>query len=72
MLTQLYHLMELKSIRPLLHIQGRVEEIESLDFLTIMDLPDDSPYFSSDNFRFVLLLEFIIFSVMSLTHVLHA
>ncbi|PIN20344.1 Nucleolar protein involved in 40S ribosome biogenesis [Handroanthus impetiginosus] len=49
--SQLYHLMELKTLRPLLHIQGRVEEIKSLDFLTLMDLPDDSPYFTSDTFR---------------------
>lgn len=64
LLIQLYHLMELKTIRPLLHIQGRVEEIESLDFLTIMDLPDDSPYFTSDNFRLGLLLEFITYILL--------
>ncbi|KAH6762950.1 nucleolar-like protein [Perilla frutescens var. hirtella] len=49
--SQLYHLMELKALRPLLHMQGRVEEVNSLDFLMLMDLPDDSPYFTSDNFR---------------------
>ncbi|KAG6399001.1 hypothetical protein SASPL_140474 [Salvia splendens] len=49
--SQLCHLMELKALRPLLHMQGQVEEINSLDFLTLMDLPDDSPYFTSDNFR---------------------
>lgn len=59
LLTQLCHLMELKALRPLLHMQGRVEEVNSLDFLTLMDLPDDSPYFTSDNFRLGYLLEFI-------------
>ncbi|KAK6116411.1 hypothetical protein DH2020_049873 [Rehmannia glutinosa] len=49
--SQLYHLMELKTLRPLLRMQGHVEEISSLDFLTLMDLPDDSPYFASDKFR---------------------
>ncbi|KAL8531509.1 hypothetical protein ACS0TY_008195 [Phlomoides rotata] len=57
--SQLYHLMELKALRPLLHIQERVEEIDSLDFLTIMDLPDDSPYFSSDGFRASILFAII-------------
>ncbi|KAL1553306.1 nucleolar protein 14 isoform X2 [Salvia divinorum] len=49
--SQLCHLMELKALKPLLHMQERVEDINSLDFLTLMDLPDDSPYFTSDNFR---------------------
>lgn len=53
---QLCRHMELKSLRPLLRIQGHVKEIKSLDFLTLMDLPDDSPYFTSDTFRFVRLL----------------
>ncbi|KAL8052722.1 hypothetical protein ABFX02_05G024100 [Erythranthe guttata] len=49
--SQLYHLMELKTLRPLLSLQGHVQEISSLDFLMLMDLPDDSPYFTSDKFR---------------------
>ncbi|KAL0327103.1 UNVERIFIED_CONTAM: hypothetical protein Sangu_1788300 [Sesamum angustifolium] len=49
--SQLYHLMELKTLRPLLSVQGRIEKINSLDFLMLMDLPDDSPYFASDMFR---------------------
>ncbi|GFP87290.1 nucleolar protein 14 [Phtheirospermum japonicum] len=49
--SQLYHLMELKTLRPLLRIEERVDGINSLDFLKIMDLPDESPYFTSDNFR---------------------
>ncbi|GER40586.1 hypothetical protein STAS_17260 [Striga asiatica] len=57
--SQLYHLMELKTLRPLLHMEGRVEEINSLDFLAIMDLPDDSPYFTSDDFRASILFAII-------------
>ncbi|KAL0372531.1 UNVERIFIED_CONTAM: hypothetical protein Scaly_0934700 [Sesamum calycinum] len=53
MVLSLYHLMELKTLRPLLSIQGRIEKMNSLDFLMLMDLPDDSPYFASDMFSFV-------------------
>ncbi|KAJ0914219.1 putative nucleolar protein [Helianthus annuus] len=49
--AKLYHLMELKSPKPLLRIRGTVVEIKPLDFLTLMDSPDDSPYFTSENFR---------------------
>ncbi|KAL6577748.1 hypothetical protein OROMI_010076 [Orobanche minor] len=57
--SQLYRLMELKTLKPVLHMEGRVEEINSLDFLTIMDLPDDSPYFTSNNFRASILFAII-------------
>ncbi|KAL0327101.1 UNVERIFIED_CONTAM: Nucleolar complex protein 14 [Sesamum angustifolium] len=57
--SQLYHLMELKTLRPLLSIQGRIEKINSLDFLMLMDLPDDSPYFASDMFRSSILFAII-------------
>ncbi|GJZ88266.1 nucleolar protein 14 [Tanacetum coccineum] len=49
--SELYHLMELKSPKPLLCIRGPVDQIRPLDFLMLMDSPDDSPYFSSENFR---------------------
>ncbi|KAI7748626.1 hypothetical protein M8C21_012426 [Ambrosia artemisiifolia] len=49
--SELYHLMELKSPKPLLRMRGTVDEIKPLDFLMLMDSPDDSPYFTSDNFR---------------------
>ncbi|XAR55941.1 hypothetical protein NMG60_11036192 [Bertholletia excelsa] len=49
--SQLSHFMELKTLGPLLCISGCVKEIYPLDFLNIMDMPEDSPYFSSDNFR---------------------
>lgn len=45
--------MELKSPKPLLCIRGTVDDIKPLDFLMLMDSPDDSPYFTSDNFRLV-------------------
>jgi len=48
--------MELKAPKPLLCIRGAVDEMKPLDFLTLMDSPDDSPYFSSENFRFVVLV----------------
>ncbi|KAL3501525.1 hypothetical protein ACH5RR_035974 [Cinchona calisaya] len=48
---QLQHLMEIKSLKPLLCIKSYVKDIKSLDFLTLMDLPEDSPHFSSDQFR---------------------
>ncbi|KAL2559181.1 Nop14-like protein [Forsythia ovata] len=47
----LYRLMEIKALKPLLCLQGQVEKINSLDFLMLMDLPDDSPHFTSDVFR---------------------
>lgn len=46
--------MELKSLTPLLCIQDNVKEVMPLNFLKIMDEPADSPYFSSDDFRYVL------------------
>jgi nucleolar protein 14 len=49
--SELYHIMELKNLRPLLCIQGHIKNIVPLDFLAIMDLPEDSPYFTSDDFR---------------------
>lgn len=57
--SQLYHLMELKAPKPLLCIQGSLNEIHPLDFLSIMDLPEDSPYFSSDEFRASILVAVI-------------
>ncbi|KAL3511019.1 hypothetical protein ACH5RR_030420 [Cinchona calisaya] len=48
---QLHRLMEIKSLKPLLCIKSSVKEINPLDFLILMDLPEDSPHFSSDRFR---------------------
>ncbi|KAK9277046.1 hypothetical protein L1049_006585 [Liquidambar formosana] len=57
--SQFYYLMELKVLRPLLCIRESVNEISPLDFLVIMDMPEDSSFFSSDNFRASLLVSAI-------------
>nr|XP_028951430.1 nucleolar protein 14-like isoform X2 [Malus domestica] len=49
--SQFCHLMEFKAIRPLLCIHASVGQVDPLNFLTIMDLPEDSSFFCSDNFR---------------------
>ncbi|XWS23062.1 hypothetical protein CRYUN_Cryun29cG0089400 [Craigia yunnanensis] len=49
--SQFYHLMELKALMPLLRIHDHVDEINPLNFLLVMEMSDDSSFFSSDNFR---------------------
>nr|GMD81684.1 nucleolar protein 14 isoform X1 [Ipomoea batatas] len=49
--SQLNSLLEIKGVRPLLHIQSRHTETKALNFVMLMELPADSPYFSSDEFR---------------------
>lgn len=46
-----FDLMELKALKPLLCIRGTVDDIQPLNFFKIIDMPDDSAYFSSDDFR---------------------
>ncbi|KAL6962950.1 hypothetical protein U1Q18_037913 [Sarracenia purpurea var. burkii] len=41
--SQLCHFMERKALGPLLYIHTYGEEISPLDFLKIMDMPEDSP-----------------------------
>ncbi|KAF7124640.1 hypothetical protein RHSIM_Rhsim12G0073500 [Rhododendron simsii] len=48
---QWHHFMEIKTPSPLLCIHTCVKEISPLDFFKLMDMPEDSPFFSSDNFR---------------------
>ncbi|PON97246.1 Nucleolar protein [Trema orientale] len=48
---QYYYLMELKELQPLLCLRGCVNKIDPLNLFTIMDLPEDSSFFDSDNFR---------------------
>lgn len=48
---ELNNLMEIKELRPLLCIHSSNAEMGSLDFLELMDLPEDSQYFDSDNYR---------------------
>ena len=45
--------MELKELKPLLHIHDRVNETRPLNFLMVMDKQEDTSFFSSDDFRFV-------------------
>lgn len=54
MLWQFYHLMELRTLKPLLCMRDRVDEISPINFLMIMDMPEDSSFFCSDNFRLVI------------------
>lgn len=49
--SQIYHLMELKPLGNLLCIRNHVNEITPLNFFLLMDMPDDSSFFSTDNFR---------------------
>ncbi|EEF44971.1 nop14, putative [Ricinus communis] len=49
--SQIYHLVELKSLGSLLFMRHCVNEINPLNFFMIMDMPEDSSFFSSDNFR---------------------
>ncbi|TKY53738.1 Nucleolar protein 14 [Spatholobus suberectus] len=49
--SQLYHLMELKTLKPLLCIHETVNEISPLNFFKIIDMPEDSSFFTSVSFR---------------------
>ncbi|KAJ4830063.1 hypothetical protein Tsubulata_039597 [Turnera subulata] len=44
-------LIELKELGPLLHIHNHVNEISPLNFLMVIDMPEDASFFSSDAFR---------------------
>ncbi|CAL2231961.1 unnamed protein product [Prunus armeniaca] len=57
--SQFYDLMELKALRPLLCIRECIDQIDPLNFLTLMDLPEDDSFFSSNNFRASVLLTVI-------------
>ncbi|KAK7243781.1 hypothetical protein RIF29_38593 [Crotalaria pallida] len=48
---QLYHLVELKALKPLLCIREMVDEISPLNLFKIIDMSGDSSFFTSDNFR---------------------
>ncbi|XP_058211632.1 uncharacterized protein LOC131323810 [Rhododendron vialii] len=49
--SQSHHFMEIKTPSPLLYIHTCVKKISPLDFFKLMDMPGDSHFFSSDNFR---------------------
>ncbi|WCJ20870.1 hypothetical protein M5689_003074 [Euphorbia peplus] len=57
--SQLNHLMELKMVQPLLCMHQCASEIGPLNFFMVMDMPEDSPFFSSDNFRASMLVSVI-------------
>ncbi|KAJ0038895.1 hypothetical protein Pint_23456 [Pistacia integerrima] len=57
--SEFYHLMDLKALRPLLCIRDCVDDVSPMNFLIIMDMPEDSSFFSSDNFRASVLLTVI-------------
>ncbi|KAL6186725.1 hypothetical protein ACLB2K_042844 [Fragaria x ananassa] len=57
--SEIDHLMELKAPRHLLLIHECVNQIDPLNFLTIMNLPEDSSFFTSDNFRSSVLVTLI-------------
>ncbi|CAK8534035.1 unnamed protein product [Lathyrus sativus] len=49
--SQLYHLMELKDLKPLVRINESVDKINALNFFKLIDMPEDSPFFTTDDFR---------------------
>ncbi|KAF7130601.1 hypothetical protein RHSIM_Rhsim10G0117800 [Rhododendron simsii] len=50
--SQWHHFMEVKTPGTLLCIHACVKEISPLDFFKLMDMPEDSPFFSPDNFSY--------------------
>lgn len=52
-LLQFYYRLEFKALGPLLCIRDREVEISPLNFIVLMDMPEDSPFFTSDTFRLV-------------------
>ncbi|KAL5079771.1 hypothetical protein RYX36_008192, partial [Vicia faba] len=48
--SQLYHLMELKDLKPLVCINESVDKINALNFFKLIDMPEDSPFFTTDDF----------------------
>ncbi|KAF9674232.1 hypothetical protein SADUNF_Sadunf10G0106100 [Salix dunnii] len=57
--SRFYHLMEIKELKPLLHIHDRVNETRPLNFLMVMDKQEDTSFFSSDDFRVSVLVTMV-------------
>lgn len=57
--SQYLYFMEIKALKPWLQIHSCVHDIDPIDFLMVMDLPANSPYFSSDNFRVKMLVSVV-------------
>lgn len=49
--SQSFHFMELKDLKPLLCIHETVDRISALNFFKIIEMPEDSHFFTSDSFR---------------------
>lgn len=46
-----YHLVELQTTKPWLRIRDQVSKVEPMNFLNVMGMEADSPFFASDNFK---------------------
>ncbi|XP_058081634.1 uncharacterized protein LOC131229663 [Magnolia sinica] len=57
--SQWYYFKELKAPKPWLRICSHMHDIDPLDFLTVMNMPEDSSFFSSDNFRASVLVSLV-------------
>ncbi|XP_057961275.1 uncharacterized protein LOC131153166 [Malania oleifera] len=57
--SQFNSVMQIKAIGPLLCIQDSINEFSPLDIFKLMDMAEDSPFFSSDCFRAGVLLSVI-------------
>ncbi|URE12373.1 Nop14-like family [Musa troglodytarum] len=49
--SQLNHLMEIRVVKPWLHITDQACAIRPLDFFAVMEMQEESPFFASDTFR---------------------
>ncbi|KAF6163850.1 hypothetical protein GIB67_024705 [Kingdonia uniflora] len=49
--SEINYLLELKMLKPWLRLRDSVSEIQPLNFLMVVDIPNESPFFSSDSFR---------------------
>lgn len=51
--------MELKTLKPWLHISEQVQEVNRMNIIEVMSMDPDSPFFSSDNFKTGVLLSVV-------------
>ncbi|CAL9761726.1 unnamed protein product [Musa acuminata subsp. burmannicoides] len=49
--SQLNHLMEIRVLKPWLHITDQTCAIHPLDFFAVMEMQEESPFFATDTFR---------------------
>ncbi|XP_038973090.1 nucleolar protein 14 isoform X2 [Phoenix dactylifera] len=54
--SKFIHLKEIKGLKPWLSIRDQVCDVHPIDFLKVMDMQADSPFFTSDNFKASILL----------------